>query len=635
MRLKTALHLLQKSSAPTLPTPAEGDLYFDTTAKSARVYNGSAWSTLGVEDYFNVMAPVYGAKGDGSTDDATAINAAITAASTAGGTVYFPPGTYIVGSVIKLLSNVRLLGAGWTASILKAKNTSNIVILEGEAYAGVGIVNSAVEQLGLDGNKANNATATHGLKVQSQNLYCDKVIVKNCRGDGFRINLTTETQQEVAGLDNSFSASRAIGCEGYGFYINAHDTVLNDCQAIQCKEAGFEMLTNAYMFYCHSWCYSSGETVTKTGYNLHGDVVCVSCVAEGASERQVNLSGANNRWIGGEVFDSTGKPNVPCFEVNAGTQTLDGVYVHGFGTGGGVKFVNEGENSRILAHFFDSEGKAAGVGTPHESVMFDVTFGGSTALGTIPGRHVRREITFQKRAASEAPNNSLFLDSTSSLLRGKDNGGTARNLVQAGREEVATANTLTISSNAFLVNLTGTTEVKKINVTYAGHMVVFSFASTPTVVNGENLKLDSNLEATAEATLTLICDGTNWHEIGRSGPTRWREVKEYVVPDTIAVPSGATNYLPPFFITFKTPQTVKLVAVYAKIQEGTSATFKLQDNEVDITGFTGIEAKPTAAKTEPTGVTMVNEHRIAPVVTAVSGTPKNLSIGIVLEHSAP
>jgi len=56
----------------------------------------------------------YGAVGDGVTDDAAAINAAITAAAVDGGTVYFATGNYKHNSAITLASNVTLMGYGAT-----------------------------------------------------------------------------------------------------------------------------------------------------------------------------------------------------------------------------------------------------------------------------------------------------------------------------------------------------------------------------------------------------------------------------------------------------------------------------------------------------------------------------------------
>jgi hypothetical protein len=70
----------------------------------------------------------FGAAGNGSTDDTTAINNAITAAAAlgaGGGTVYFPPGTYSHSGTIVGKSNVRLLGASRYATIIK--RSANVV----------------------------------------------------------------------------------------------------------------------------------------------------------------------------------------------------------------------------------------------------------------------------------------------------------------------------------------------------------------------------------------------------------------------------------------------------------------------------------------------------------------------------
>ncbi len=62
--------------------------------------------------FFNVKGRVYGATGDGVADDTAEIQAAITAATAAGGgVVYFPPGTYKV-TTVNLASNVHLQGFG-------------------------------------------------------------------------------------------------------------------------------------------------------------------------------------------------------------------------------------------------------------------------------------------------------------------------------------------------------------------------------------------------------------------------------------------------------------------------------------------------------------------------------------------
>ena len=50
------------------------------------------------ESYFNVKD--YGAKGDGTTDDAAAIQAAVNAAQKGRGVLYFPEGDYLVGTTI-------------------------------------------------------------------------------------------------------------------------------------------------------------------------------------------------------------------------------------------------------------------------------------------------------------------------------------------------------------------------------------------------------------------------------------------------------------------------------------------------------------------------------------------------------
>lgn len=78
----------------------------------------------GAHGIFNVKDPVYGAVGDGSTDDTAAIQAAINAANTAGGgKVYLPRSTYKLSAALTLQSNIELYGDG-PATILSGTLTS-------------------------------------------------------------------------------------------------------------------------------------------------------------------------------------------------------------------------------------------------------------------------------------------------------------------------------------------------------------------------------------------------------------------------------------------------------------------------------------------------------------------------------
>lgn len=66
---------------------------------------------VGAPSVFNILA--YGATGDGTVDDAPAIQAAITAAITAGGgIIWFPAGSYLIDSTIQVYSATNVIFQG-------------------------------------------------------------------------------------------------------------------------------------------------------------------------------------------------------------------------------------------------------------------------------------------------------------------------------------------------------------------------------------------------------------------------------------------------------------------------------------------------------------------------------------------
>ncbi len=77
-------------------------------------------------EVFNVKA--YGATGDGTTDDTTAIGSAITALGSTGGVLYFPPGNYKFSTLTISVNGTILRGAGRGATTLSTTTVGGTAI---------------------------------------------------------------------------------------------------------------------------------------------------------------------------------------------------------------------------------------------------------------------------------------------------------------------------------------------------------------------------------------------------------------------------------------------------------------------------------------------------------------------------
>jgi hypothetical protein len=140
------------------------------------MWNGRVWVNAEIgtaADSYDVT--LYGAFGDGSTDDSDAIQDATNACAAAGGgVVYFPPGTYIT-SGRSLGTNVRWVGAGKRASVLKLKDSANEQIVYSSAVHGCGLFD-----LGFDGNNANQSGGDYQPVSFAE---CNNVEIHNIRID--------------------------------------------------------------------------------------------------------------------------------------------------------------------------------------------------------------------------------------------------------------------------------------------------------------------------------------------------------------------------------------------------------------------------------------------------------------------
>ncbi len=153
--------------------------------------------TITVQDIITKGGPkvdvrAFGAKGDGKTDDTTAIQAAEDSLPDQGGTLYFPPGTFLGHLIVK--SNVHIEGAGINATILELSNGANTDVIQSKDFASltgqnsgngnrVGVNRVTLDDITINGNSSNN-TSGYGVRKYGGQWNVHDVVIKNCAQDG-------------------------------------------------------------------------------------------------------------------------------------------------------------------------------------------------------------------------------------------------------------------------------------------------------------------------------------------------------------------------------------------------------------------------------------------------------------------
>lgn len=188
---------------------------------------------------FNVK--LFGALGDGSTDDTSAVQAAITAANAAGGgKVYFPRGTYIIASALTGYGSIHYCGDGVGATILRTSGTAtyslftfttrNNVTVSDMTLQGTGTsaaatcralyfvtdcTNVRVRDLEITGTAAGTGFNV-GLSIDADRVWVDRVQISNVQASSATagVDLTGSNEvhlNEVYVVCNAGSSSTSYG----------------------------------------------------------------------------------------------------------------------------------------------------------------------------------------------------------------------------------------------------------------------------------------------------------------------------------------------------------------------------------------------------------------------------------------
>jgi hypothetical protein len=198
--------------------------------RAAAAEGGGSATDLG---WFNAKSATYGAVGDGVTNDTAALQACLTAAfNSPGGTMYLPPGTYVVTSALTIPTGsgaVRILGAGRpypgpVASFSIAEQGTTIKTTSTTADVFTFTATSSrqavtIESLTVKGNVATGTTG-HGIQFVATGS---------------------------AGIIVTMRDVEVIGAKQHGIYFNGaiFEGQLFACRAERCGSAGFKAALNS------------------------------------------------------------------------------------------------------------------------------------------------------------------------------------------------------------------------------------------------------------------------------------------------------------------------------------------------------------------------------------------------------
>ena len=214
---------------------------------SRTVYHDGAGFVAASAGMINVR--LYGARGDGTTNDTTAIGSAYTAATAAGGVpLFFPEGTYLVTALPSLVDGDRIVGVGPLKSEILYAGTGTLCTLTGKqdiAFRSIGfhatgvgaviLVLSACFQIGIDDVRMRgDHTGSSGSTYRTQ-----KGLVLSSNTGNTRVHNSVFANLgigiETSCIQNEVTNSKVVNCytgiKGVGGTANAGLVVIG-CELI-------------------------------------------------------------------------------------------------------------------------------------------------------------------------------------------------------------------------------------------------------------------------------------------------------------------------------------------------------------------------------------------------------------------
>ena len=499
-----------------------------------------------LNDYVSVKD--FGAVGDGTTDDTSAINNAFAAINASQiSTLYFPRGTYRVSDTLTTITRggISLLGAGPRQSIIYQTANANTLTFAATNPATTSIGDVTIDGIGFDQQGVTSPTAGVMLtltrvvrgyfNIDIRNVFAGILI----QGSGelhFSNTTITASYSWSAVAAGSFllklayhSASGLSNGEIYfnGFNIKGTGSFgaplyLSTCIVLESVDGLF--MSNGHAGFSHNASlYINAQNISNASIqNLEFTQVYFDGNGAGnTASSLVLIAGSTTPAVEQFKFIGCSFKNFDGNAFDGALSTLRDLRIIGceFANCGGFGAILTNQSQFIISNntFRSLNGNALGSSSA-------IALTGCTK-GVFSGNQLQPALTAHSSAISANAtcsdiviNGNIFDGHTADMVI---TSGAARMTFSANRKitsdpTVVAATSTTIPAGYDVVEITGNTNITSINTPIEKQKVILVFSGTSTVTDGGNLKLNGNFVATAGSTLTLMGYGGNWSEVARA-----------------------------------------------------------------------------------------------------------------------
>lgn len=481
----------------------------------------------------SVSVKDFGAVGDGVADDTAAIQRALDT----GFIAYAPAGNYKITAPLVLVAGGGLCGCGEKTQFVRAFTGGRLIGFPGGTNFGDPII---LRDFFI--------TTAAGVTVASGDTGIDIGHATAWVGRGDIANIVIRLQWDglkwQGGSMNPIRNVQALENRGNGFFSINGRGELYGCLSQYNKGHGY--------FYYMATQAETGIQITRCGTYANGGWGYLFDAAEGVIGANVNMCGIGAStdgaggigfvkeyrqiWMTQVLIESAGDAYIP-YNANAlkagetpwaAVNTAVGLYVVSacrgiVGSdfiiqtclGNGAHF--DGADGLLLSNIVCNENGRGQSGAAYQNGFYFNANNSPVELSNVrltsPGGNTYQLTDLRVSQASNSIDltNCLFNTYASASVDMRHiNSRTTATI------SVASASAVTLPQYADTIRVTGTTNIDAITASWVGRRVTLIFSGVLAVADGNNLMLAAPFPATADDTLTLVCDGANWFEVSRS-----------------------------------------------------------------------------------------------------------------------